>query len=1412
MKRRILSVLCALALCLSLLPATAWADIGGWEDVPGAVADTSNPYEADISWYVGNENETTYTLNDAADLAGLSYLTNKGEGNFELETDSDTPPTSSVTFEGKTIYLGADITLNTNVLDSEGKLTSATSGLKVWTPIGVFRGTFDGQNHTISGMYLPLQEDESSSIEKGLFSRVDGVVENLTVTDSYIQVQASGSAQAGGITAKLCSGTDETKSAAITNCSFNGLICFQGGNSDQYNDCGGIVGYIFGYTGKNSLMLEGCSFEGTIISSAYSVGGIVGRCGFETNISGCTNKGTIRNDGPLDEQSYSYQQQSTGGIVGRFTTGSITDCQNNGSVWGEIWYVGGIAGSLNDTAQVTSCTNNAAVSAAGSTTRSDDYYWSTCVGGIAGLASIDTHTAPDESDKGTIEKCKNTGAVSVDGAESDSKHICDAGGIVGRLSSSTKYDYPYSVTDCVNSGTVTSDSPHDSGGVGGIAGTYYGDASGFGWGIETSYNTGNISGACNAGGIAGLVKRGMTGSFLKNCYNIGTVSATEANAGGIAGKTDQYVNTYTSRVQLTDCYNAGQVSDSTNAGGIVGSESYTTFTNCTYWTGCGAAGSGTGLSANAMTGENWKTNMGLDTGIWSKDENPSDDSDMTGYLPVLTSNKQDPAPTLTRNTLADQTLTLSGQPTDDSNNPLEILYYGEPEDFTLTATKSVEEASGQITWESSDSAVATVDQDGNVSIQGVGPVTITAAIAADDTYNSATASYSFTVKNKITEVTILNLGTLAGGETIPIRVSVPENAPYKTVDAVNVMESGDFNITWKDGSNSLSYTDPGTFTVGSTYTGTLMLRPDENYDFAETVQVNLGDVNFAPTVTTASKDEYLEITISFTVTKVEYSGDRTATGTVLANTPGTVALPAIPAGASYGTPTYTGTDDAVKDLTITSNVLHYTGGSGIGKGQTYTVTVPVTGATNYNDYTIIVTLTGGEETEPEPDAYTIAASAGEGGSIAPSGSVTVNEGADQTFTITPNEGYEIDDVLVDDSSVTVTGNSYTFTNVQENHTISVTFRKTGGEPEPEPGTYTVTLYNGGEGAYGSGNYAAGDEVKIYAGWRTDCVFTGWRCWGAELTDPNGAYTTFTMPEHNVVVEALWYTESGSSSGSGITLPTHDVTVDSGSHGTVTIWPEEAKMTTTVTVTVTPDEGYELEELVVTDENGNELALTEKGDNVFTFRMPNGDVTVEAVFTAIQPDYADCDGGWTCPLRAFTDISTDAWYHDGVHYCLENGLMDGTGANTFSPEGTTSRAMIATILWRLSGSPAAEGTQSFTDVSAGSWYAQAVAWAAGEGIVTGYDDGTFAPDKAITREELAVMLYRFARSRGMVMTAPERLSGYPDGDSVKSYAVEAVNWAVYQGIIGGKAGLLAPAAGATRAEVATMLMRFAEIAM
>nr|WP_191397673.1 S-layer homology domain-containing protein [Flavonifractor sp. An306] len=239
----------------------------------------------------------------------------------------------------------------------------------------------------------------------------------------------------------------------------------------------------------------------------------------------------------------------------------------------------------------------------------------------------------------------------------------------------------------------------------------------------------------------------------------------------------------------------------------------------------------------------------------------------------------------------------------------------------------------------------------------------------------------------------------------------------------------------------------------------------------------------------------------------------------------------------------------------------------------------------------------------------------------------------------------------------------------------------------------------------------------------------------------------------------------------------------------------------MTVTATPDEGYQLDTLTVTDSQGNRLKLTDQGGGKFTFIMPGSQVKVEASFVLIpqEPDQPE-------PLP-FADVDETAWYYDGVAYVYEKGLMTGTGETTFNPDGATSRAMLAAILWRLEGSPVVNYAMDFADVEEGQWYTEAIRWAASEGIVTGYGDGAFGTNDSITREQFAVMLYRYAGAQ----PASGTLSTFRDGTAVSDWAAEAMGWAVEAGLITGTGdgSTLTPQGQATRAQAAVLLMRWQE---
>lgn len=262
-----------------------------------------------------------------------------------------------------------------------------------------------------------------------------------------------------------------------------------------------------------------------------------------------------------------------------------------------------------------------------------------------------------------------------------------------------------------------------------------------------------------------------------------------------------------------------------------------------------------------------------------------------------------------------------------------------------------------------------------------------------------------------------------------------------------------------------------------------------------------------------------------------------------------------------------------------------------------------------------------------------------------------------------------------------------------------------------------------------------------------------------------------------------------------TLPTWDIIVEDSDNGDVEVSPEEAKPTTTITITATPDKGYEVAEVVVTAENGKEITVTDKGNGKYTFSMPNSDVTIEVTFQPVSGGAAGSDLTITAPtgwVNPFTDVAANAWYYDAVGYANANGLMGGTSATTFAPNGAMNRSMVWTVIARLAGQT----------ISGANWAEDAKAWAVAQGV----SDGT-NPDGNVTREELVTMLYRYIGSP--VMNVPELglINGYPDAASVSDWAQNAFAWALSRGIIDGRDGKLASGESVTRAEAATILARF-----
>ena len=259
-------------------------------------------------------------------------------------------------------------------------------------------------------------------------------------------------------------------------------------------------------------------------------------------------------------------------------------------------------------------------------------------------------------------------------------------------------------------------------------------------------------------------------------------------------------------------------------------------------------------------------------------------------------------------------------------------------------------------------------------------------------------------------------------------------------------------------------------------------------------------------------------------------------------------------------------------------------------------------------------------------------------------------------------------------------------------------------------------------------------------------------------------------------------------------PNYRITVEATQGGAVTADPTAAKAGTTVTLTPVPHRGYQVGSVAVTDRFGEPVAVTEQADGTYTFTMPNGQVTVTVTFEQ-------------APLP-FPDVTEGDWFYDAVRCAYENSLMDGVGDNLFAPNSETTRAQLVTILYRLAGEPEPGGDSGFADVAAGTWYTDAVAWAAENGIVNGVSDTEFAPGDDITREQLAAILYRYAAYQGYDVSQRADLSGFGDASSIRGYAQEALSWAHAQGLVlGFEDGSLRPQGTASRAQIAAVLMRF-----
>ncbi len=345
--------------------------------------------------------------------------------------------------------------------------------------------------------------------------------------------------------------------------------------------------------------------------------------------------------------------------------------------------------------------------------------------------------------------------------------------------------------------------------------------------------------------------------------------------------------------------------------------------------------------------------------------------------------------------------------------------------------------------------------------------------------------------------------------------------------------------------------------------------------------------------------------------------------------------------------------------------------------------------------------------------------------------------------------------------------------------------------KPGKTTYTVTLkFNDGKTDNLTYEVSEGTAIDLPTPSRSGYTFEGWYDGNTRVSDPYNVTKTVTLT-------AGWdYKDDdhgSSSSGSSSSVRRYNIEADAGRGGDIS--PDgrvRVRRGENQTFRITADDGYEIYDVEVDGESVGAVSR-------YTFENVREDHTISATFrqTGAQTEEAQLP---------FLDVAEGAWYYDAVAYCYENGIMDGTSSVSFAPGMLLNRAMAAQVLYNL-----ADGTAStaagFPDVAASAWYADAVNWAAANGYVTGYDNGSFGPEDSLTREQLAVILYRHAGS-------PEptgSLDGFTDAASTSDYAVDALRWAVGEGLLTGKdGGRLDPAGTASRAELAQILARFAQM--
>ena len=1397
MRKRVLSVLMTLCMVLTLLPVSALAANDGNQD--HFIEDF---YDLDYSnWTPIATVEDLDNIRE--DLSGAYYLT-------------------------------ADIDL---------------SGQE-WTPIGTqsqpFTGLFSGCGYTIRN--LTISSRTSSISDYGLFGALGGRAQVLDLGLENVNIDldnSSGSIGVGGLAGTV---TNRIGSGIIIqNCYVTGRIAVNGGSA--------YVGGLFGRTvlgsggapAGASLYLNACYNRASVTASAYSssvgVGGLIGAAMLPTY-------GEIRN--------------SLLAIENSFNAGDMTGFSFNSSA-----YAGGLVGSDGVNTAVVTSYNSGAVTATGGGGSEDNYAAGGLAGYCDGFVADQCYNSGDvsaiynnvgggyvyENDYmagGFVGRCGypvqtidgyNSGDVYSENSLGESR----AAGLIGLVQAVPKDLYLGSSSSVTFNGTyVLSDSVSASG--------YDEDVS-----VALVYTTNPEPDKWVDNGFGNVLQPGTKSPVTSN-----TAVAVE----GITGNAEDNAYRRISRDQAADLigtagwdtatwkmmsgYDYPQLSWQTEELNNPTSQitDFITFT---------ARKSSDVYTGNAFTLSDFVNEATYSDGaatftytIAKDNGQPEPVADLTAYTFTDAGTYTVTATATVGGETGEKSVTFTIEKADRAvSATLGELYIGNSATVAITDNAPVETEHPTYTYTSSNPAIATVNEQGVVTPVAVGEVTITVTAAATANYKEGTVAVSATVTDlPLQEVAFTETGdkTATYGEE-----GFTRTATNATQDggAITYASSNPDVATVDSATGAVTIVGAGETTISATAAGVegryapttveykLTVAPKEitaevavaAKTFDGTTEASV-IVTFTGTVAGDDVDDYTataafadpnagtgkEVNITIAITDPNYT---LSNPSVTVNS-GVINKAAAQEIEDQDLPVrYDDTTEKTFDLSllmpdnageltyalseasgdatysVREDTFVYRLAEGLTEDDVQSIEVPVTiTSQNYEDSTVnmIVRITDKYVPVLAPDDVVATYDGAPVEDSAITGSATVNSfdvSGEWSFV----QGQNITNVK--DSGlkfVTFTpADLSAYETVKD--TVLVTISK--ADPDGEPSYTAIT---------GSGHTLA--DAALNKGTIAIPGAIVWDDGDDTVVEANTAYGWTFTPEdadnYNILTGTItpYVRSSGGGSGSGSSSTTrYSVTVKNSDNGDVEANVSRAAKGDTVTLTVTPDEGYVLDTLTVTAANGDKINLNRGSNGRYTFEMPASRVTVEATFVE--------DGGEEA-AKPFVDVSAGDWFYDAVVYVYDNGLMSGTAATTFGPNVGTTRGMIAIILWRLAGSPNG-GANPFTDVSSSDYYAEAVAWAAGEGIVGGYGNGVFGANDPITREQMALMMYRYAQYAGYETSQRSaQLSSYADYASISDWAVEAVSWANAVGLMNGRtARTIVPTGTITRAEAATILMQFGE---